>query len=93
MIVAARQRIEIRDHAGGGKKFDPVDRRVSRRDQMQRRKPVLGDDAAERGHAAGQIGEPAERTARSKCRGSRCSPEAKSDEHDPRIVSQRARKL
>ncbi len=59
MIVAARQRVEARDHAGRSKKFDPIDRPCARRDQVQRRKPVLGDDAAERGRAAGKFGKPA----------------------------------
>ena len=90
MIVTARQGVEVRDHAGRGENTDPIDRRLPGRDQVQRRKLVLGDDAAKRRRAAGEFGKPVGgRFVRNPS--DRSIAGRKPDQHDARIVRQRAR--
>jgi hypothetical protein len=56
VVVAMRQGVEGGDDAARSKNLQPVGRGMSRRDQVQRRQPVLGDDVAERRHAMRQFG-------------------------------------
>jgi len=56
VVVAMRQGVEGGDDAARSENLQPVGRGMSRRDQVQRRQPVLGDDVAERRHAMRQFG-------------------------------------